>query len=131
MFLVDALIVSHFPHSPTVFFTLHSVTLRHDLPSTNTSTVSEQYPHLIFESFESKLGAHYYYYFLLMLIGYKIGHRIRDALKYLFPVPKEDATRVMSFVNDDDYLSFRYAIQYPHFLCPLVPTPAYLVTTSS
>ncbi|KIM22380.1 hypothetical protein M408DRAFT_290849 [Serendipita vermifera MAFF 305830] len=89
----DAFIVSHFPHGPTVFFTLHNVALRHDLPSANSSTVSEQYPHLIFESFESKLGT-----------------RIRDVLKYLFPVPKEDSTRVMSFINENDFISFRHHV---------------------
>lgn len=89
----DALIVSHFPHGPTVYFSLHSVSLRHDLPNANSSTVSEQYPHLIFEAFSSKLGT-----------------RIRDVLKYLFPVPKEDATRVMSFINENDYISFRHHV---------------------
>ncbi|KAG8801384.1 snoRNA-binding rRNA-processing protein imp4 [Serendipita sp. 399] len=89
----DALIVSHFPHGPTAFFTLHSVSLRHDLPNSSSSTVSEQYPHLIFHAFESKLG-----------------ERIRDVLKYLFPVPKEDATRVMSFVNENDFISFRHHV---------------------
>ena len=88
--LSDAMIVSHFPHGPTVYFTLHSVNLRHDLPSAQQSTVSEQYPHLIFENFSSKLGV-----------------RIRDALKYLFPVPKEDSKRVMTFANESDYISFR------------------------
>ena len=87
---LDAMIVSHFPHGPTVHFTLHSVNLRHDLPSAHQSTVSEQYPHLIFENFSSKLGV-----------------RIRDALKYLFPVPKEDSKRVMTFANESDYISFR------------------------
>jgi U3 small nucleolar ribonucleoprotein protein IMP4 len=86
------MIVSHFPHGPTVYFTLHSVNLRHDLPSTHQSTVSEQYPHLIFENFSSKLGG-----------------RISDVLKYLFPVPKEDSKRVMTFANESDYISFRYA----------------------
>lgn len=54
--IADAMIVSHFPHGPTIFFSLHSVALRHDLPNANSSTVSEQYPHLIFEAFSSKLG---------------------------------------------------------------------------
>ena len=86
----DAMIVSHFPHGPTVFFTLHNVTLRHDIDSYKASTVSEQYPHLIFENFSSKLG-----------------ERIQDVLKYLFPVPKEDSKRVMTFSNEDDFISFR------------------------
>lgn len=89
----DAMIVSHFPHGPTIFFTLHNVTLRHDIDSYKNSTVSEQYPHLIFENFSSRLG-----------------ERIRDTLKYLFPVPKEDSKRVMTFSNDDDFISFRYVL---------------------
>ncbi|KAH9938571.1 anticodon-binding protein [Fomitopsis serialis] len=82
----DAMIVSHLPHGPTVFFTLHNVQLRHDISTYKESTVSEQYPHLIFENFSSQLG-----------------ERIRDVLKHLFPVPKEDSKRVMTFSNDDDY----------------------------
>ena len=85
------MIVSHFPHGPTVFFTLHNVTLRHDIDTYKNSTVSEQYPHLIFENFTSRLG-----------------ERIRDVLKYLFPVPKEDSKCVMTFSNEDDFISFRY-----------------------
>jgi U3 small nucleolar ribonucleoprotein protein IMP4 len=84
------MIVSHFPHGPTVFFTLHNVQLRHDIASYKESTVSEQYPHLIFENFSSTLGS-----------------RIRDVLRYLFPVPKEDSKRVMTFANENDFISFR------------------------
>lgn len=85
----DALIISHLPHGPTLSMTLHNVTLRHDV-STNSSTVSEQYPHLIFEGFETKLG-----------------YRVEGILKALFPVPKEDGKRVMTFRNDSDFISFR------------------------
>ena len=95
--LPDAMIVSHFPHGPTIFFTLHNVNLRHDIDSYKNSTVSEQYPHLIFENFSSQLGS-----------------RIRDALKFLFPVPKEDSKRVMTFSNEDDFISFRYVIPSPN-----------------
>ena len=89
------MIVSHFPHGPTLYFTLHNVTLRHDIASYHTSTVSEQYPHLIFENFSSTLG-----------------ERVRDCLKYLFPVPKEDSKRVMTFANENDFISFRCVIFY-------------------
>ncbi|OJT10216.1 Dolichyl pyrophosphate Glc1Man9GlcNAc2 alpha-1,3-glucosyltransferase [Trametes pubescens] len=89
----DAMIVSHFPHGPTVYFTLHNVQLRHDIASYKSSTVSEQYPHLIFENFSSKLG-----------------ERIQDVLKYLFPVPKEDSKRVMTFSTEDDFISFRHHV---------------------
>ena len=87
----DAMIISHFPHGPTVYFTLNNVALRHDIGTYKSSTVSEQYPHLIFDNFTSQLGG-----------------RVRDVLKYLFPVPKEDSKRVMTFSNEDDFISFRY-----------------------
>jgi len=110
----DALIVSHFPHGPTVYFTLSNVILRHDIPGYNKSTVSEQYPHLIFENFTSKLG-----------------NRVMDVMKFLFPVPKEDSKRVMTFANEDDFISFRHVI--PHFLAYLclitVPRHHVFVTT--
>ncbi|KAF5333417.1 hypothetical protein D9611_002171 [Ephemerocybe angulata] len=89
----DAMIVSHFPHGPTVYFTLSNVNLRHDIATYKNSTVSEQYPHLIFEGFSSKLG-----------------ERVQDVLKYLFPVPKEDSKRVMTFANDSDFISFRHHV---------------------
>ncbi|KAK4052522.1 snoRNA-binding rRNA-processing protein imp4 [Microbotryomycetes sp. JL221] len=89
----DAMMVSHFPHGPTVLFTLNNVVLRHGLEGVQQATISEQYPHLIFEGFSSKLG-----------------HRIRDVLKYCFPVPKEDAKRTMTFVNEGDFISFRHHV---------------------
>ncbi|KAL5488219.1 IMP4 [Sanghuangporus weigelae] len=89
----DAMIVSHFPHGPTLFLSLHNVQLRHDIASYSESTVSEQYPHLIFENFSSKLG-----------------ERVGDILKYLFPVPKEDSKRVMTFANQNDFISFRHHV---------------------
>ncbi|KAF7983878.1 hypothetical protein HWV62_18222 [Athelia sp. TMB] len=89
----DAMIISHFPHGPTVYFTLNNVALRHDIGTYKSSTVSEQYPHLIFDNFTSQLGG-----------------RVRDVLKYLFPVPKEDSKRVMTFSNEDDFISFRHHV---------------------
>jgi len=89
----DAMIVSHFPHGPTVYFTLNNVSLRHDIGTYKSSTVSEQYPHLIFDNFTSQLGG-----------------RVRDVLKHLFPVPKEDSKRVMTFSNEEDFISFRHHV---------------------
>ena len=86
------MIISHFPYGPTLYLSLHNVALRHDIESYRSSAVSEQYPLLIFENFSSKLG-----------------DRIRDILKYLFPVPKEDSKRLMTFANENDFISFRYA----------------------
>ncbi|CAO3652675.1 unnamed protein product [Cunninghamella echinulata] len=87
----DGMVVCHFPYGPTAYFSLHNVVLRHDIK--DQGTVSEAFPHLIFNNFNSKLG-----------------HRVTNILKYLFPVPKEDSKRVMTFANDNDYISFRHHV---------------------
>jgi len=58
----DGLIVCHLPLGPTAYFTMSNVVMRHDIE--NRGTVSEAYPHLITEGFESKLGecSHHYYH---------------------------------------------------------------------
>ena len=52
---------------------------------------SEAYPHLIFDGVSSALGK-----------------RLSGVLKHLFPVPKDDSKRVVTFANRDDYVSFRH-----------------------
>jgi U3 small nucleolar ribonucleoprotein protein IMP4 len=89
----DGLIITHFPYGPTAYFTLYNVVMRHDIK--NQGTVSEAYPHLIFDNFDTKLG-----------------QRVSNILKYLFPVPKPDSKRVMSFVNKSDYISFRHHVYH-------------------
>lgn len=85
-----SLTISHFPHGPTALFTLHNVKLRHDLP--NIGNVSEAYPHLIFENFTTSLGK-----------------RVETILKHLFPPgAKRESSRVVTFVNNDDYISVRH-----------------------
>lgn len=79
----------HLPLGPTAYFTLSNVVMRHDIE--DRGTVSEQYPHLIFDNFESPLG-----------------RRVADILKHVFPVPKDDATRVVTFANEDDRVRFRH-----------------------
>jgi U3 small nucleolar ribonucleoprotein protein IMP4 len=71
-----ALTVSHFPHGPTASFSLHNVVLRADIPNSARGTVSESYPHLIFEGFETKLGK-----------------RVEKVLKHLFP-PREASAKI-------------------------------------
>jgi len=85
----DGLIVSHLPFGPTAYFSLSNTVMRHDIP--DVGKMSEAFPHLIFDNFKSKLG-----------------ERVRDILKYIFPVPKEDSKRVITFANRDDYISFRH-----------------------
>jgi U3 small nucleolar ribonucleoprotein protein IMP4 len=33
-----------------------------------------------------------------------------DVLRFLFPVPKEDSKRVMTFANEGDFISFRHHV---------------------
>lgn len=85
----DSIIISHLPYGPTAYFTMTDVVMRHDIP--DIGTMSEQFPHLIFHNFKTQLGK-----------------RVANILKYLFPVPKEDSKRVITFANHDDYISFRH-----------------------
>ncbi|KAI1000707.1 U3 small nucleolar ribonucleoprotein [Podosphaera aphanis] len=94
-----ALTLSHFPHGPTASFSLHNVVLRHDIPNSSRGTVSESYPHLIFEGFTSKLGL-----------------RIVKILKHIFP-PREAVTnktklgsRVVTFKNIEDNIEVRHHV---------------------
>ncbi|XP_022184237.1 U3 small nucleolar ribonucleoprotein protein IMP4 [Nilaparvata lugens] len=85
----NSLVICHLPYGPTAYFTISDVTMRHDIP--DLGTMSEQFPHLIFHNFTTKLGT-----------------RVSNILKYLFPVPKEDSRRVITFANHNDYITFRH-----------------------
>uniref|UniRef100_A0A0M3K578 U3 small nucleolar ribonucleoprotein protein IMP4 (inferred by orthology to a human protein) n=1 Tax=Anisakis simplex TaxID=6269 RepID=A0A0M3K578_ANISI len=85
----DGLIVCHLPFGPTAYFNLSNVVMRHDVP--DRKTISMVYPHLIFNNLNSRLGL-----------------RVTSILKYLFPVPKPESRRIMTFSNDDDFISFRH-----------------------
>ncbi|MCJ1286410.1 snoRNA-binding rRNA-processing protein imp4 [Xylographa opegraphella] len=97
-----ALTVTHFPHGPTASFSLHHVQLRHDLAAAARGTVSEAYPHLVFENFRSPLG-----------------RRVVRILRHLFP-PREAVSpatpsaklgnRVVSFVNRADSIEVRHHV---------------------
>jgi U3 small nucleolar ribonucleoprotein protein IMP4 len=87
----DGVTISHMPYGPTAFFNLSSCVLRHDIKDRKVGTMSEAYPHLVFDNFSTPLGT-----------------RTQSILKYLFPVPKTDARRVMTFANRDDTVSFRH-----------------------
>ncbi|KAJ0980854.1 hypothetical protein J5N97_009109 [Dioscorea zingiberensis] len=91
----DGLVISHLPFGPTAYFGLLNVVTRHDIKDKKSmGTMPEAYPHLILEKFSSKLG-----------------ERTGNILKHLFPVPKPDSKRIITFANQSDYISFR------HHLC--------------
>ncbi|GBG83504.1 hypothetical protein CBR_g37218 [Chara braunii] len=90
----DGMIVCHLPYGPTAYFGLLNVVTRHDIKDRAlVGTMSEAYPHLVFENFSTKLGV-----------------RTSTILKHLFPVPKDDSKRVIAFVNQSDYISFRSSL---------------------
>jgi U3 small nucleolar ribonucleoprotein protein IMP4 len=89
----DGLIICHLPYGPTAYFGLHGCVLRHDIRDEEMGTMSEAYPHLIFNKFETKLG-----------------NRVMDILKHLYPVPKADSQRIITFSNSNDFISFRHHV---------------------
>ncbi|KAL1837239.1 hypothetical protein VTJ49DRAFT_4098 [Mycothermus thermophilus] len=93
-----AITISHFPHGPTLMASLHNVVLRADIPRSIKGTVSESYPHLIFEGFKTPLG-----------------QRVVKILKHLFPprdatVSKTAGNRVITFMNQDDCIEVRHHV---------------------
>lgn len=86
----DGMIVSHLPFGPTAYFNISNCVMRHDIEE-DIGTVSEAFPHLIFDNFNTKLG-----------------QRVANIIKHLFPAPKSDSKRVMTFVNTADTISFRH-----------------------
>ncbi|CAO2189723.1 unnamed protein product [Urochloa humidicola] len=90
----DGLIISHLPHGPTAYFGLLNVVTRHDIKDQKAmGKMSEAYPHLALDNFSTK-----------------IGERTATILKHLFPVPKPDSKRIITFANRDDYISFRHHV---------------------
>ncbi|KAI8117590.1 hypothetical protein FF38_06261 [Lucilia cuprina] len=85
----DNLVVCHLPYGPTAFFNISGVVMRHDIP--DIGHMSEQDPHLVFHNFKTILG-----------------QRVMKILKHIFPVPKKDSKRVITFANHDDFISFRH-----------------------
>lgn len=87
----DGLVICHLPFGPTVSFGVSGAVLRHDIKDRDIGTVSEAYPHLILDGFGSKLG-----------------DRVKTVLRHLFPEPKADSKRVVTFANQKDFVSFRH-----------------------
>lgn len=86
----DGLVVCHLPLGPTAFFSLSNAVMRHDLDPP-AAPMSEAYPHIILEGFSTDLGK-----------------RVGNILKCLFPVPRADSKRVVTFANNNDFISFRH-----------------------
>ncbi|RVW28087.1 U3 small nucleolar ribonucleoprotein IMP4 [Vitis vinifera] len=89
----DGIIISHLPFGPTAYFgllnVLQDMTLRTRKPLENVRGL----PTLILNNFSTKLG-----------------ERTANILKHLFPVPKPDTKRIITFANQSDYVSFRHHV---------------------
>ena len=85
----DGLIISHLPFGPTAYFTLSNCVLRHDIPEC--SPASQAYPHLVIENLNTT-----------------IGKRIFKIIQALYPIPKPETRRVITFANENDFISFRH-----------------------
>jgi U3 small nucleolar ribonucleoprotein protein IMP4 len=89
----DGMIICHLPLGPTAYFTLSGSVLRHDLEG-GAAPMSEAYPHVIVNGMNTPLG-----------------RRIGNVLKCMFPIPKLDTRRVVTFNNDgNDHISFRHHV---------------------
>ncbi|KAH9611584.1 hypothetical protein KSS87_001656 [Heliosperma pusillum] len=90
----DGLIISHLPFGPTAYFGLYNVVTRHDIKDKKSiGTMPGVYPHLVINNLSTKLG-----------------ERTATILKHLFPVPKPDSKRIITFANQSDYISFRHHV---------------------
>lgn len=86
----SSMIVCHLPYGPTAYFNMTNTVMRHDIE--DVGTMSEAYPHLIFSNLTSK-----------------VGERVSNILKHLFPVPRPDSKRIMTFANQGYFIySFVY-----------------------
>lgn len=85
----DALIVSHLPFGPTAYFTLSSCVLRHDIPECHPA--SQAHPHLILDGLNSK-----------------VGKRLGRIIQALYPIPRAESKRVITYANNNDFISFRH-----------------------
>ncbi|XP_068780237.1 U3 small nucleolar ribonucleoprotein protein IMP4 [Struthio camelus] len=86
----DGLVVSHLPHGPTAHFSLSGAVTRHDVPG-GLPAMALPDPHL-----------------LLLRMDGALGRRVGAILKHLFPVPRAESRRVVTFANTDDVISFRH-----------------------
>ena len=88
----NGLVISHLPIGPTIYFGISNCIMRHDISEIK-DNISLAYPHLIFNNFNEK-----------------IGDRIKTILKNLFPIPKNDSKRVISFFGKEDFISVRHHV---------------------
>ena len=86
----DGILLSKFPHGPTLTCSLHNVVLRHDIPEVSARPFREAMPNIILNNFQTDLGL-----------------KISKHFQSLFPCPNELSKKAIGFMNNEDYISFR------------------------
>ncbi|NXJ15032.1 IMP4 protein, partial [Odontophorus gujanensis] len=84
----DGLVLCHLPHGPTAHFTLSGAVLRHEVGGLGGAPLGA--PHILLHRLDSTLG-----------------RRVGTILKHLFPVPRPQTHRVVTFANEDDVILVR------------------------
>lgn len=84
----DGLVLSHLPHGPTAHFALSGAVLRHEVGGLGGAPLGA--PHLLLHRLDSALG-----------------RRVGSILKHLFPVPRPQSRRVVTFANHEDVILVR------------------------
>uniref|UniRef100_A0A8C9LFZ2 Brix domain-containing protein n=1 Tax=Pavo cristatus TaxID=9049 RepID=A0A8C9LFZ2_PAVCR len=84
----DGLVLCHLPHGPTAHFTLSGAVLRHEVGGLGGAPLGA--PHILLHRLDSALG-----------------RRVGTILKHLFPVPRPQTHRVVTFANEDDVILVR------------------------
>ncbi|XP_052542657.1 U3 small nucleolar ribonucleoprotein protein IMP4 isoform X1 [Tympanuchus pallidicinctus] len=84
----DGLVLCHLPHGPTAHFTLSGAVLRHEVGGLGGAPLGA--PHILLHRLDSVLG-----------------RRLGTILKHLFPVPRPQTRRVVTFANEDDVILVR------------------------
>uniref|UniRef100_A0A8C3LXE8 IMP U3 small nucleolar ribonucleoprotein 4 n=1 Tax=Chrysolophus pictus TaxID=9089 RepID=A0A8C3LXE8_CHRPC len=85
----DGLVLCHLPHGPTAHFTLSGAVLRHEVGGLGGAPLGA--PHILLHRLDSALG-----------------RRLGTILKHLFPVPRPQTRRVVTFANEDDVILVRW-----------------------
>ncbi len=85
----DGMTISHLPYGPTAYFSLTNSVLRHDI--LDCEPASQAHPHLILDNLNSK-----------------VGQRVARILQALYPIPRPESRRIITFANRDDHISFRH-----------------------
>jgi U3 small nucleolar ribonucleoprotein protein IMP4 len=129
----DGLIVCHLPHGPTAYFGLSNVVMRHDIETKETIPEAYVTPFFLCFFVTSSAGTLTSYsttcdrpatdisccccggafqtlnpFPIFFCRRSTLGQRTATILKHMFPVPKAESKRIMTFANRSESIQFRH-----------------------